>query len=103
MSIMSVDDSLSDLDWMQYLVAIKTTTEINSDVASYYSADKVAACMDYRTNHKIKPPFSFSKLIYMALRESGDYRLTLDAIYSWIMNNFPYYSQTHINWKVAIV
>ena len=134
---MSLDDSLTNLDWLQHLVTFEVTdhksrnsnvrteshnqvtdhstahviqnyksrnsnvrTESHNQVTDHSTAHVIQNDMDYRTNHKIKPPFSYSKLIYMALREGGDDKLTLSAIYSWIFNNFPYYRQTNSNWQV---
>ena len=107
---MFLDDSLTNLDWLQHLVTFEVTdhksrnsnvrTESHNQVADHSTAHVIQNDVDYRTNHKIKPPFSYSKLIYMALREGGDDKLTLSAIYSWIFNNFPYYRQTNSNWQV---
>ncbi|XP_076827005.1 forkhead box protein J2 [Brachyhypopomus gauderio] len=53
-------------------------------------------------NPKGKPPHSYATLIAMAISSSPERKLSLNDIYTWISDTFPYYSRTGRGWKNSI-
>uniref|UniRef100_A0A182QB49 Fork-head domain-containing protein n=1 Tax=Anopheles farauti TaxID=69004 RepID=A0A182QB49_9DIPT len=49
-----------------------------------------------------KPPFSFSSLIFMAIENSQQKALPVKEIYSWIVQQFPYFKTAPTGWKNSV-
>jgi len=47
-----------------------------------------------------KPNHSYATLICMAMNDTPDQRVTLSNIYSWILDNFPYFRTADPSWQV---
>lgn len=52
-------------------------------------------------NCKGKPPHSYATLIAMAIAAAPERKLSLNDIYTWISDTFPYYSRAGRGWKVS--
>uniref|UniRef100_A0A3Q0S0N7 Forkhead box J2 n=1 Tax=Amphilophus citrinellus TaxID=61819 RepID=A0A3Q0S0N7_AMPCI len=54
------------------------------------------------SNCKGKPPHSYATLIAMAIAAAPEKKLSLNDIYTWISDTFPYYSRAGRGWKNSI-
>lgn len=50
----------------------------------------------------VRPPYSYSALIAMAIHGGQDRRLTLSQIYQYVADNFPFYNKSKAGWQNSI-
>ncbi|KAF9970703.1 Pre-rRNA-processing protein fhl1, partial [Modicella reniformis] len=54
---------------------------------------------DYSTSKDVKPPFSYASLIARAINTAAGRKLTLNGIYQYISQHFPYYQMAQFGWQ----
>nr|XP_033798434.1 forkhead box protein I2 [Geotrypetes seraphini] len=50
----------------------------------------------------VRPPYSYSALIAMAIQKAPDKKLTLSQIYQYVAENFPFYKKSKAGWQNSI-
>ncbi|XP_007254183.3 forkhead box protein I3a [Astyanax mexicanus] len=50
----------------------------------------------------VRPPYSYSALIAMAISGAPNRRLTLSQIYQYVADNFPFYNKSKAGWQNSI-
>ncbi|XP_037547062.1 forkhead box protein I1 [Nematolebias whitei] len=50
----------------------------------------------------VRPPYSYSALIAMAIQHAQDKKLTLSQIYQYVADNFPFYKKSKAGWQNSI-
>lgn len=50
----------------------------------------------------MRPPYSYSALIAMAIQSSRNRKLTLSEIYRYVSENFPFYKKSKTGWQNSI-
>ena len=113
----SLDDSLTDLDWLINLDVTKFKQTVDESSAHNSTAaitqrdiipealqiphTSILTNQDYKKVSK-KPPYSYAKLISMAIQDSRQHKLVLSDIYKWISDNYLYYATAGTSWHNSV-
>ena len=89
----SLDDSLTNIQW---LCNLDSHPLLETDPRQNVPTEPATPMNPYP-----KPPFSYATLILFAINSTFEKRMTLQDIYKWIEDNFPYYKHCKKAWKVG--
>lgn len=106
-----LDSSLTSIDWLPKLgVSSLRSGKKRGGVEKDRKKDRGRDRGDFipsvpspsTSNSKGKPPHSYATLIAMAIAAAPEKRLSLNDIYTWISDTFPYYSRAGRGWKASL-
>ncbi|MGH0122021.1 UNVERIFIED_CONTAM: hypothetical protein FKN15_007365 [Acipenser sinensis] len=89
----NLSDSLTSMDWLPQL-------NLKGCVKSRSS--ELGAQTEKGPRGTSKPPFSYATLISQAIKSTPRGRMSLNDIYSWICEQYPFYKNTGAGWKVKL-
>lgn len=89
----SLDDSLTNMQWLYKLDSNPLLETQKSNDTTTVAPTSMNPCP--------KPPYSYATLILLAINSTQEKRMTLQDIYKWIEDNFPYYKSCKKAWKVT--
>lgn len=109
-----IDDSLTDIRWLGSMDGRMNFPSMEqSNYRQRHSnhlkpnGKRICKKLNYTKKdsktdaHKIRPPFSYAALIALAINSDPQRMLTLNSIYQWIENNFPFFRLPEARaWKV---
>ncbi|XP_007256520.3 forkhead box protein J2 [Astyanax mexicanus] len=102
-----LDSSLTSIDWLPQLGISslrsgKERAERKRERGRDPGAPPGVPSTSPPPNAKGKPPHSYATLIAMAIGSAPERKLSLNDIYTWISDTFPYYSRAGRGWKNSI-
>uniref|UniRef100_A0A3B4EWZ4 Forkhead box protein G1 n=1 Tax=Pundamilia nyererei TaxID=303518 RepID=A0A3B4EWZ4_9CICH len=107
-----LDSSLTSIDWLPQLgiSSLRSGKERGGGAEKEKKKDRGREKGDFLpsvpdpspSNCKGKPPHSYATLIAMAIAAAPERKLSLNDIYTWISDTFPYYSRAGRGWKNSI-
>ena len=112
-NLSAIDDSLTDIRWLRTMDAqfpsldnveqrcgVLSRSATKGRICKKLSYDKKSEGKNEPDN--IRPPFSYAALIALAINSHHQKMLTLNSIYLWIEDNFPFFRMPEARaWKVS--
>ncbi|KAK3731130.1 hypothetical protein QZH41_006401 [Actinostola sp. cb2023] len=92
----SLDDSLTNIQW---LCGLESSGLLLQSRENSVQESRVDVMCPNSPNPYPKPPYSYATMILLAINSTEDKKMTLQDIYKWIENNYPYYKKCKKAWK----
>ena len=99
-----LDDSLTSIQWLCQLESNKLMQKDGAESGKNSELQVKAEIQPNQILHENpypKPHYSYATLIVFAINSSREKRMTLQEIYSWIEENYPFYKFAKKGWKVG--
>lgn len=106
-----LDSSLTSIEWLPNMQIgenpstppDKQTLPVTSHLPPKIEATEVEMpTTTVHDNVHLKPPYSYVTLIRQAIQSTRTQRMTLNEIYQWIVDSYPYFRTAPPKWKVSI-
>ncbi|KAI7888450.1 uncharacterized protein EV154DRAFT_425573, partial [Mucor mucedo] len=91
----------SDCAWRKNSTSSLKESDVN-ELVEYPSGPIHIVCSWNPVNRSDKPPYSYATIIGHAILTSKERKLTLNDIYVWITENYPFYSNDTQGWQNSI-
>ncbi|KAI8057391.1 hypothetical protein BDF21DRAFT_349233, partial [Thamnidium elegans] len=94
----------SDCAWKKSSISTSSLKHIEShNEVIEYPAGPIHITSSWNpVNRSDKPPYSYATIIGHAILTSKERKLTLNDIYVWITENYPFYSNDTQGWQNSI-
>lgn len=117
-AVIPLDSSLTSIEWLPNMQIGENSSSSSSPSSSTspvkqslpttnYIQHKVEAqeieipTTTVHDNVHVKPPYSYVTLIRQAILSTKMQRMTLNEIYQWIVDSYPYFRTAPPKWKVG--